>query len=279
MLDLRRWTHPQKRIACVLAFKIAWRSNAKLNHLTSCPLRLNRRSEAFWISNTDPKRRVLLEADNLGDLFDERNAQPLTMVRAECEPIVAEAEPQPNRRVPAVRAGDKRVVDVGDRGLHLETAKGGDEFSLAGDGHAVFVIYAECEEQHSPSLVKSVRKILCLHKLRSAFSMISVVGSLLHLPRINPARTSFPEGHAQVRIYLHAIFEILRQTLARLVAQKCLKHPTNASVSSFSSGIIRLKQFFPFRNPQPLHHLNIFLKNNARFRKRCDRARHTLFPQ
>ena len=146
MLDLRRWTLPQKRIACLQALKIVPRPNAILNQLDSCPFLLDRRSKAIWISDTDPKRGVLLEADYLGNLFNERNAQPLTMVGAECEPIVGEAEPQANRHVPAVRAGDKRVVDIGDRGLHLESPEGGDEFSLAGDGHAVFVIYAECEE-------------------------------------------------------------------------------------------------------------------------------------
>jgi hypothetical protein len=49
------------------------------------------------------------------------------MVRAEGEPVVCEAEPQPDRGVPTVRAGDESVVDVVERGLYAESPEGRDE--------------------------------------------------------------------------------------------------------------------------------------------------------
>ena len=116
--------------------------------LTDC------RRKPLGIDNTDPKRGVLLEADHPGDLFYERDAQSLMMIRAKSEPIICEAEPQPNCGVPAVRASDKRVVDVVEFGLDLESPKSCGKFSLTGDVDAIFVIHAECEEQSIPSFVE-----------------------------------------------------------------------------------------------------------------------------
>ena len=106
----------------------------------------NRRGEPVGVGNTYPKRGVVLEADDLRDLVHERDAQALTMVRAEGEPIVGEAKPHPDGCVPAMRAGDERVVDVVERGLHFESPKGCDKFTFAGYFHAVFVTHAEHEK-------------------------------------------------------------------------------------------------------------------------------------
>ena len=133
----------------------------------------DRRGEAFGVRDADPKRGVLSEADDLRDLVHEHDAQPLAMVRAEGNPIVGQAEPQPNGGVPAVRTSDLRVIDVVDCGFHLESPKGRDEFALVRDGHAVFVFHAEREEQRAPSLVEPVREMLCFHELCSAFWMVS----------------------------------------------------------------------------------------------------------
>ena len=58
-----------------------------------------------------------------------------------------------------MRAGDFGVVDVVERGLDLETAKGGDEFTFAGDGHTVFLADAECQEECDPAIVEVVGEV------------------------------------------------------------------------------------------------------------------------
>ncbi len=129
----------------------------------------DRRREFFRLGNANPKRGVLSEADDLRDLVRERDTQPLTMVRAESKPIVGQPEPQSNGGIPVVRATDTRVVDIVECGFHLESPKGCDEFTLAGDAHAIFIVHAEHEEQRIPSLVEPVWEVLCVHKSGSAF--------------------------------------------------------------------------------------------------------------
>lgn len=106
----------------------------------------DRRREAFGVGNADPQKGVVPESDNPGDLVHERNPQPLVMVRAEGEPVVGEAEPQSDRGVPTVRAGDESVVDVVERGLYAESPEGRDELAVVGDIDAVIVAHAEREK-------------------------------------------------------------------------------------------------------------------------------------
>lgn len=121
--------------------------------------------ETLGVGNTDPKQGVFPEADDPWNFVDERDAQSLAMIRAEGNAIISQAEPQANGGVPAVRAGDERVINVVKCGLHLETSKGRDEFALAGDAHAVFFFHAECEKQRAPSLVEPIWEMLCSHEL------------------------------------------------------------------------------------------------------------------
>ena len=106
----------------------------------------DRRGEAFGVGNADPQQGVVPEPDDPGDLVHERNPQPLVMVRAEREPVVGEAEPQPDRGVPTVRAGDESVVDVVERGLYAESPEGRDELAVVGDIDAVIVADAQREK-------------------------------------------------------------------------------------------------------------------------------------
>lgn len=69
---------------------------------------------------------MLLEADDLRDLFDELDAEPGVVIGAESETVVSEAKPQPDRGVPAVICGDQCVVDVTDRCRNPDPAVGRD---------------------------------------------------------------------------------------------------------------------------------------------------------
>ena len=73
---------------------------------------------------------MVLEPDDLWDLVDERDTQPLVMVRPKGEPVVDEAEPQPNRSVPTVRTRNERVVDVVQRRLHFDSPVGCNELTI-----------------------------------------------------------------------------------------------------------------------------------------------------
>lgn len=123
----------------------------------------DRRGEAFGIGDADPQHGVVLEPDDPGDFVHERNAQPFVMVRAKSESIVGEAEPQPNCGVPAVRARDEGMVDVVERGLHVESPVGGDEFASIGDIDTVIVAHAQRQKQSRPSLIEPVREVLRRH--------------------------------------------------------------------------------------------------------------------
>ena len=119
--------------------------------------------EAFGIGDADPQHGMVLEPDDLGNFVHERDAQPFVMVRAKSESIVGEAEPQPNCGVPAVRARDEGMVDVLERGLHVESPVGGDEFASIGDIDAVIVAHAQRQEQSCPSLIEPVGEVLRRH--------------------------------------------------------------------------------------------------------------------
>ncbi len=86
---------------------------------------------------------MVLEPDDFGDFVHERDAQPLVMVRAKSEPVVSEAEPQANRGVPTMRTRDECMVDVVERGLHVDSPVGGDQFVGVGDIDAVIVAHAQ----------------------------------------------------------------------------------------------------------------------------------------
>lgn len=122
---------------------------------------------------------MILEPDNPGNLVDERDGQPSVMVCAKRESVVDEAEPQSNRRVPAVRASDEGVVDVVKRGLYLDSPVGRDEVAIVENIDAVIVVHAQREEQRHPSLVESVRKVLRCHDLQVVRGVAAKFRSIL----------------------------------------------------------------------------------------------------
>jgi len=128
-----------------------------------CQLLPDRCGEAFGICDADPQHGMVPEPDNPGNFVHERDTQPFVMVRAKSESIVGEAEPKPNCRVPAVRSRDEGMVDIIERGLHAEPAKGGDEFTSIGDIDAVIVADAQRQEQSCPSFIEPVWEVLRRH--------------------------------------------------------------------------------------------------------------------
>ena len=100
------------------------------------------------------------------------------MVRPEGEPVVDEAEPQPNRGVPTVRARDEGMVDVVERGLHFDSPVGRDEFAIVRDFDAVIVAHTQREKQCGPSLVELVREVLRCHDFRFWRGMAAMLRSI-----------------------------------------------------------------------------------------------------
>jgi len=121
---------------------------------------------------------VVLEPDDLWDLVHERDTQPLVMVRPEGEPVVDEAEPQPDRGVPTVRARNERVVDVVQRRLHFDSPVGCNEFTIVRDFDAVVLAHAQREKQCSPSLVELVREALRCHDFKFWRGMAATLKSI-----------------------------------------------------------------------------------------------------
>jgi hypothetical protein len=109
---------------------------------------------------------VLFEPNDPGDFFDKRNAQSRVMIRAECEPVVYETKPQPDRSVPTVRTRDEGVVDIIECGLHIDSPVGSNEVAIIGNIDAVIVADSQRQEQSGPSFVELVREVLRCHDLR-----------------------------------------------------------------------------------------------------------------
>ena len=136
--------------------------------------------KSFGIGNADPQKRVFPETDHATNFFHEGNAQAFVMIGSKGDSIVGHAESQTHGGVPAVWAGDFGVVDIGERGFHLEQAEACDQFARIGDRHAVAFTHAKRKEQSAPAFVEAVGEVLSFHIFMAPFCSLHLCEFILY---------------------------------------------------------------------------------------------------
>ena len=122
----------------------------------TCPLAADGACQALWIVDADPQGGMVLESDDLRDLLVELDAQTGVVIGTEGQAIVGEAQPKTDGRVPAVRPGDERLINVVERGFHAHAPEGCQKATVIGDVHGVIFTHAQRHEEGLPPIVQPV---------------------------------------------------------------------------------------------------------------------------
>ena len=86
---------------------------------------------------------MITEPDHLWDLLLESDTQAVVVIGTKGQTVVGEAEPQADGTEPSVVLGDQRVVDVVQRGDHLDPAKGCPEHPVFGQRDAIALVHSK----------------------------------------------------------------------------------------------------------------------------------------
>ncbi len=138
--------------------------------------------KAFGVGHRHPQRRVVVQPDHTLHLAVELDAESSTVIRAEGQTVIGEAESEPDSSPPAMRSRDLRPDDVGSGCLDREVPEGRPH-DVGAHGDAVIVADAQREQEQLPAFVTLIGE----ERVRHVFNVCHEQGhiAIVTVPAVN----------------------------------------------------------------------------------------------